>query len=120
MSCSLSSAASAFTLLSERVTPYTICPARTNACAAGRPMKPDALDAMTSVRNCALSLRTAYPMMSTFMFSECGYTSQRTARIKYMTSRGFSGNPRPYEHENYILLIVSISASKVKHREPSA
>ena len=39
----LSSAASCLAFSAERVRPYTRCPARTNACATGRPMNPDAL-----------------------------------------------------------------------------
>lgn len=39
----LSSAASCFAFSSERVWPYTIYPARTKACATGRPMNPVAL-----------------------------------------------------------------------------
>lgn len=43
----LSSAASCFALAAERVWPYTICPARTKACAIGRPMNPVALGRST-------------------------------------------------------------------------
>lgn len=43
MEDSLSSAASLLAFASERVRPYTMCPARANAWATGKPMNPVAL-----------------------------------------------------------------------------
>lgn len=78
-------------------------------------MKPEALRVFVGSASMFTSLlRAAHPMMRTFMFSVCGYTSQ-----------GFRGyiHDVPWiarnlrRHENPSLLMASISALQVQYRE---
>jgi hypothetical protein len=55
-----------FAFPSERMTPYTMCPARDKACATEKPMYPDALHHREGLIFVHIEHRT-YPMTRTFM-----------------------------------------------------